>query len=251
MSIAGKVVIITGASSGIGESTARLLARKGATVILAARREDELRSLEREIASQGGKARAIPTDVTLLQEIERLVRETQTAFGRIDVLVNNAGVTGGTSLLAEDAVMARAIAVNLLAPAHLMKAVIPVMLKQRGGMIVNIGSMAGEIGVSVMYSASKFGLRGLNDAVRREFMGRGIKVTLIEPGFIRTPMTAQHQGKMPGPEVVARAVLRAVERPRRKIIVPSYYRIPLVFSALFPGLTDWLINERRRRSPNL
>ena len=245
MSIASKVVIVTGASSGIGASTAQLLAREGASVILAARRADLLTSLERDITRHGGKARAIPTDVTIDGDIETLTQETLASWGRIDALVNNAGIGGGHSILTDVAVMDRAIAVNLIAPAHLMKAVIPIMLRQEGGSIVNIGSIAGEIGVGAMYSASKFGLRGLSDAVRREFLHQGIRVTLIEPGYVRTPMTAQRKEKMPGPEVVAQAVRRALERPRRKIVVPFYYRVPLILASLFPGATDHLINKRR------
>jgi NAD(P)-dependent dehydrogenase (short-subunit alcohol dehydrogenase family) len=245
LSVAGKVVIVTGASSGIGASTAHLLASRGASLILAARRADMLALAEHEITSQGGKARAIPTDVTADADLERLVQAALSTFGRLDVLVNNAGVGGGHSILADTAVMDRAISVNLIAPAHLMRAAIPIMLRQGGGAIVNIGSIAGEIGVGAMYSASKFGLRGLTDAVRREFMGKGIHVTLIEPGYIRTPMTAQRKQKMPGPEIVAQAVLRALERPRRKMVVPLYYRVPLLLASLFPGTTDRLINRRR------
>jgi NAD(P)-dependent dehydrogenase (short-subunit alcohol dehydrogenase family) len=245
VAVAGKVVIVTGASSGIGAATAQLLAGKGASVVLAARRGDALAKLEGEIAAQGGRARAVTADVTIAADIERLIQVTLAAFGRIDALVNNAGVPGGHSILADSAVMDRAIAVNLIAPAHLMKALIPTMLDQGGGSIVNIGSIAGEIAVGAMYSASKFGLRGLSDAVRREFVGRGIHVTLIEPGFIRTPMTAERKQKMPGPEIVAQAVLRALERPRRKVIVPFYYHIPLLLASLFPGTTDRFINRRR------
>jgi NAD(P)-dependent dehydrogenase (short-subunit alcohol dehydrogenase family) len=243
MPVAGKVVIVTGASSGIGAATAQLLASKGAFIVLAARRADMLADVEREITSRGGKAFAVPTDVTMDADIERLVRETLAVYGRIDALVNNAGVGGGHSILADTAVLDRAIAVNLTAPAHLMKAVIPVMLQQGAGSIVNIGSIAGEIAVGAMYSASKFGLRGLNDAVRREFMGRGIQVTLVEPGYIRTPMTAQRTQNMPGPEIVAKAVLQALERPRRKLIVPFYFHVPLLLASLSPGITDRVIRR--------
>jgi short-subunit dehydrogenase len=245
VSIAGKVVIITGASSGIGAATAELLASRDASIVLAARRADMLANLEREITSRAGKAVALPTDVTIDADIEKLVNETLARFGRIDALVNNAGVAGGNSILADTEVLDRIIAVNLIAPAHLMKAVIPVMLEQGAGSIVNIGSIAGEIGVGAMYSASKFGLRGLNDAVRREFIGRGIHVTLIEPGYIRTAMTAKRTKRMPGPEIVAKAVLQALKRPRRKVIVPSYYQVPRLLISLFPRTADRLINSRR------
>jgi short-subunit dehydrogenase len=245
VSIASKVVIITGASTGIGAATAELLACRGASIVLAARRADMLANVEREITSRGGKAVALPTDVTINADIEKLVNETLARFGRIDALVNNAGVAGGNSILADTEVLDRIIAVNLIAPAHLMKAVIPVMLQQGSGSIVNIGSIAGEIGVGAMYSASKFGLRGLNDAVRREFIGRGIYVTLIEPGYIRTAMTAKRTKRMPGPEIVAKAVLQALKRPRRKVIVPSYYQVPRLLISLFPRTADRLINSRR------
>jgi NAD(P)-dependent dehydrogenase (short-subunit alcohol dehydrogenase family) len=244
VSVSGKVVIITGASSGIGAATAKLLACRGASVALAARRADLLAEVEREIISGGGQAVAIPADVTRDADIETLVRQTLAAYGRIDALVNNAGVAAGFSILADSGVLDRTIAVNLLAPAHLMRAVIPTMLQQGGGSIVNIGSIAGEIGVGAMYAASKFGLRGLNDAVRREFLGRGIRVTLIEPGYIRTAMTKKRTQRMPGPEVVANAVLHALERPRRKMIVPWYYQVPRLLVFLLPRTADRVINRQ-------
>jgi NAD(P)-dependent dehydrogenase (short-subunit alcohol dehydrogenase family) len=245
VSVADRVVIVTGASSGIGAATARLLAEEGATVILAARRADLLAELEREITRRGGKARAVPTDVTNDTDITNLVQAALASSGRIDALVNNAGIAGGFSILADRAVLDEIVAVNLIAPAHLMKAVIPIMLNQGGGSIVNIGSIAGEVGVGAMYSASKFGLRGLTDAVRREFLAQRIEVSLIEPGYIQTAMTAKRKQRMPGPRIVARAVLQVLERPRRRVMVPSYYRVPVILASLFPKTADRLINRRR------
>jgi NAD(P)-dependent dehydrogenase (short-subunit alcohol dehydrogenase family) len=128
--------------------------------------------------------------------------------------------------------------VNLLAPIRLMRAVVPVMRAQGHGAIVNIGSVAGEIGISGTYSATKFALRGLTDSVRRELMGTGIGVTLIEPGHIATPLNAGRMGRMPGPEVVVDAIERAVAKPRRRIVVPGRYRGAILLSRALPAVTD-------------
>lgn len=248
-----RVVVVTGASSGIGRATARLLGSHGMTVVLAARRADELERLAAEIERDGGKAVAVSTDVSLLTDIERLVERAMAIGGAIDALVNVAGVGLGNSIMIRDDHAQRVLAVNLLAPARLMKAVIPILRAQRHGSIVNIGSVAGEIGTSGLYSATKFGLRGLTDSVRRELAGSGVGVTLIEPGYIATPLTAYRRQRMPGPEIVARAVASALRRPRRKIVVPGYYRIAMLLSSLFPGVADRLLAgktsaARRRRA---
>jgi short-subunit dehydrogenase len=233
-----RVAVVTGASSGIGRATARLLGAGGMTVVLAARRADELERLAGEIERDGGKAVAVSTDVSLLTDIERLVERAMAIDGVIDALVNVAGVGLGNSIMIRDDLAQRLLAVNLLAPARLMKAVIPILRAQRHGSIVNIGSVAGEIATSGLYSATKFGLRGLTDSVRRELAGSGIGVTLIEPGYVATPLTAYRRQRMPGPEIVARAVVSALRRPRRKIVVPAYYRLAMLFGSLFPGILD-------------
>jgi len=244
MEIQGSVVVVTGASGGIGAATVRLLARRGATVVLAARRAEAITALAGEIERAGGRALAVQTDVSSRGEIDRLVERTIEAYGRVDVLVNNAGVGGGSTMDDGDEQMRRIIEVNLLAPARLVQVALPHMRRQGGGLIVNIGSVAGEVGVSGMYSGSKFGLRGLNDALRRELRGDNIGVALIEPGFIRTAMTEGLRLPIPGPVVVARAIAAAIERPRRKVIVPWYYRPPMLVATLFPGLADRLIGSR-------
>jgi NAD(P)-dependent dehydrogenase (short-subunit alcohol dehydrogenase family) len=241
---------VTGASSGIGAATARLLAQQGVTVVLAARRADPLRALAQEIEGRGGHALAVPTDVTDRGAIDALVAQAIAAFGRIDILVNDAGIGAGHSITTDDAHMERMLAVNLLAPARLMQAALPHFRRQGGGSIVNIGSIAGEMGTSGLYSATKFGLRGLSDSVRRELRPDGIAVTLIEPGYIRTPLTAGRPGHMPGPEVVAQAVAAAIARPRRKVIVPWYWRIPILFTQLWPAGADRYFIRQRRALPD-
>lgn len=120
----------------------------------------------------------------------------------------------------------------------MIHAVLPVMRAQRRGWIVNVGSVAGEVGVMGMYTASKFGVRGLTDSVRREVSSENIRVTLVQPGFVRSAMNAAMGTRLPGPEIVADAIVRAVKRPRRNVIVPPSYLFPVFIAKWFPWLTD-------------
>ena len=177
--------------------------------------------------------------------IDAVVARTLAAYGRIDVLANVAGVGSHPSLADDtDADLERVIGVNLLGPARLMHAVIPVMKAQGGGAIVNVGSIAGEAGVMGVYSGSKFGLRGLTDSVRREVRSFGIRVTLVEPGFVRTRMNAA-MGNLPPPEIVADAIVAAIERPHRVVIVPWTYRLAVLLFNLIPAATDRVFGDAR------
>ncbi|GAA0551940.1 SDR family NAD(P)-dependent oxidoreductase [Paractinoplanes ferrugineus] len=232
-----RVVIVTGASSGIGRETATRIGRGATTVVLAARRADELETVATEIRGRGGEAVVVPTDVRDPAQITALVERARSVTGRIDGLVNNAGVGGVASILADDDLVAKLIEVNLMAPIRLMRAVVPIMKEQRSGSIVNIGSVAGEIGIGGTYSATKFALRGMTDSVRRELAGTGIGVTLVEPGFIATDLTKMRRG-LPGPGIVAAAVESALDRPRRRIVVPFKYRPAITLANALPALTD-------------
>ena len=235
------VVIVTGASSGIGRATALRLGRAGMTVVLAARRADLLD----EVAAEIGTAVVVPTDVRDPAAIEALVARARAVDGRIDALVNNAGIGGKASVLADDKTVTEVIDVNLVAPIRLMRAVVPIMREQGSGSIVNIGSVAGEIGLAGTYSATKFALRGMTDSVRRELAGTGIGVTLIEPGFIDTGLN--NRTNLPGPEIVAAAVERALRRPRRRIVVPWKYRPAITAAIALPSLADRLLAGRAGR----
>jgi NAD(P)-dependent dehydrogenase (short-subunit alcohol dehydrogenase family) len=237
------VVIVTGASSGIGRSTAIRFGKSGWTVVLAARRPDELAAVAKQIDA----AVVVPTDLRDPAGIATLVARATAVTGQIDALVNNAGLGGAASVLTDDETVTAMVEVNLLAPIRLMRAVVPVMRAQGHGAIVNIGSVAGEIGISGTYSATKFALRGLTDSVRRELKGTGIGVTLIEPGHIATPLNAGRKGRMPGPEVVAAAVERAVTKPRRRIVVPVRYRGAILLSRALPGVADRMYAGRAAR----
>ena len=247
MRLDGKVVILTGAAGGIGTASARAFAEHGADLVLADLRatDDALNALARELGERGTRAVAVATDITRRPEIDRLVERTLETFGRIDVLVNVAGVGSCPSLCdSTDEELERVVSVNLLGSARAMHAVLPVMKAQRSGSIVNIGSIASQSGVMGIYSASKFGLRGLTDTVRREVRSFGIGVTLIDPGFVATQMNAAMRN-LPKPEIVANAIVRAAVHPRRHVIVPASYHLPVLLAKAFPGITDLVFGHPR------
>ena len=231
------VVIVTGASSGIGESVAERLGRPGMTLVLAARRTEELAAVARRVETNGGAAVPVPTDVCDPAAVRQLVEKALAVNGRIDGLVNNAGIGGLASVLADDEDVDRMIAVNLRAPIRLMREVVPIMVDQGTGTIVNIGSVAGEVGISGTYSATKFALRGMTDSVRRELAGTGVRLSLVEPGYIATAFN-RNRKNLPGPSVVAAAVDRALRRAPRRIIVPVKYRGAVLLANALPGITD-------------
>jgi NAD(P)-dependent dehydrogenase (short-subunit alcohol dehydrogenase family) len=223
--IQGSVIIVTGGSSGIGEATARELAQRGAHLVLAARRMERLGALASTL-----NAVAVETDVARVEDRMRLVATTVERFGRIDVLINNAGTGSGRSFLRDsDDAIQHLVAVNLLAPILLTRAAVPHM--PRGGVIVNVGSLAGEGPPLNLYAVSKTAMNAFTHGLRLELAPRGIGAVLIEPGFIRTELTAgvRLPVPVPGPDVVATAIARAIERPRNIVIVPTWY-VPLVWA---------------------
>ncbi|WGV25038.1 SDR family NAD(P)-dependent oxidoreductase [Halotia branconii] len=234
-----KVAIVTGASSGIGRVTARFLARRGVRVILAARRAEELAILQREIELEKGVALAIPTDITDVNQIIQLEQEVIATYGRVDMLVNNAGVNCNT-LVADTplAEITHLVQVNLLGAMLATRVVLPGMLKRRQGSIISIASVGGSIAVEPLYSATKFGLRGFSLALRRQLQGTGITISVISPGFIRTPMNAYYKLPMPGPELIARTVVKLATHPCREIIVPFSYVVPIWIEQNIPWIID-------------
>lgn len=240
------VVVITGASSGIGETTARVLAKEGHKLALAARRVDRLEALAKELADLT-EVLVVPTDVSDPIAINNLVNKTYEKFGAIDVWINNAGI-GGSSYRWLDAGIEnaqQAISINLTAPILAAQAVFPYMKKQGRGQIINVASVAGHIGTNSMYSATKFGLRGHSEALRRELRPHGIYVSVISPGFVRTAMTAHRKmPMMPGPEVVAKAISKVIRKPRREMVVPGWYRILIVLNRFFPWIADLLLTPK-------
>ncbi|MDB6114219.1 MAG: putative oxidoreductase [Lacunisphaera sp.] len=187
--LSGQVVIITGASSGIGEETVRRLARGGAKVVLSARRADRLQALAREVDPSGANTLAVTGDVTNAADRQRLVDETVKKFGRIDALVNNAGYgTRGPVEMVPVELIRKNYETNIFSLIALTQLVLPAMRARGDGCIVNIGSVAGKIArpLSSIYDSTKHALEALTDGLRGELKPFGVRVTLIRPGFIIT-----------------------------------------------------------------
>jgi short-subunit dehydrogenase len=244
------VALITGASRGIGAATARELARRGFVLALAARSQPELGALTAELLRQGCPALAIPTDLREPGQVERLADIALAQLGRVDVLVNNAGIGGsGRSVWRMPAEQARdMLAVNFDAPVMLTRALLPHMIARRSGALIFIGSVAGRVALpgSALYSATKHGLRGFALGVRREVLPYGVRVSLVAPGFIDTAMIERLR-RVPkvAPERVARAIAELIERPQRERFVPGYYRAMAVLDHALPAAIDVVARLRR------
>jgi len=188
-SLNGKIALVTGASSGIGQGTALALARGGAAVALSARRAERLQALASQIEQAGGKALALPGDMTVEAEATRVVGDTVARLGRIDILVNSAGVmqAGGIEHCDLDEYR-RVFDINLFATLYCCRAAVPQMLAGGGGDIVNISSLAARKGgpMTSAYAASKHALNSMTDAMRRELGDRNIRVSILMPGATST-----------------------------------------------------------------
>ena len=190
--LSDKVAVVTGASRGIGRAIALALVAQGAKVVASARNAQALDDLVAEIEAQGGEATAVAGDVALESDAARLIEQAVAAYGQIDVLVNNAGITrDGLLLRMKDEDWDAVIDTNLKGAFHCIRAVAKVMSKQRSGRIINISSVVGEMGNAgqANYCSSKAGLLGLTKSVARELARRNITVNAITPGFIVTDMT--------------------------------------------------------------
>jgi NADP-dependent 3-hydroxy acid dehydrogenase YdfG len=189
--IEGKVVVITGASSGLGEATARHLAAQGATVVLGARRIERIQSLAADLAAQGAKALAVATDVTQAAQVQKLIDATVKSYGRVDVLINNAGLMPHSPLERRKiADWDRMIDVHLKGALYGVAAVLPQMISQKSGHIVFVSSVAGHKvrPGSAVYAATKTGVRVIAEGLRQEVKPHNIRTTVISPGAIATDL---------------------------------------------------------------
>jgi len=266
--IAGKVAIVTGASSGIGEVTALEFALAGAKVVLAARRIERLEKLAETIRTAGGIALPVQTDLTVIDQIRNLVKTTLATFGRIDVLANIAGsghYDWFEELSSEN--LRQHYEVNVIGLAELTREVLPTMKTQRSGYILNMCSYASRISVPplTVYSSSKYAVEGLTDGLRRELIPWGIKVIRIHPSGVTGTEFKEKASREGGirfkslavgrvsREKVARTVVRLVEHPRRSIFLGHLYDVPVLLDSLFPWLVDWVtaawvLNKQREET---
>jgi NADP-dependent 3-hydroxy acid dehydrogenase YdfG len=246
--IEGKVVAITGASSGIGAATALAYAERGATVALAARRADRIEALAARIEDEGGRAVALPADVGDERQARAFIEHAYEQLGRLDVLVNNAGVMLlGAVEGADTEQWRRMVNVNVFGVLYCTHAALPVMRSQGGGHIVNVSSVAGRragMGAAV-YNLTKFGITGFSEALRQEALHAGVRVTVIEPGYVETElqdhnagnemvMTAMekekgHIGQVLRAEDIAAAIVGATDQPEHVnvsevLVVPTRQR---------------------------
>ena len=230
--LAGVVALVTGASSGIGEAAALALGAAGASVAISGRRRDRLEGLAARIAAAGGQALVLPGDVAVEADATRSVEETVARFGRIDILINSAGVNeaGGVESLTLDQ-WRRVIDINLMGTLYTCKAAVPHMKAQGAGDIINISSTSGRraAGLFGPYSTSKFGLTGLTEGLRQEVGGAGVRVSIIEPGATETEIAGsitdpkwreaiqQHVSKEGAmqPSDIAETIMFIVQLPRR------------------------------------
>lgn len=261
-----KVVIVTGASSGIGRAIAREFARNGSKVVLAARSHDKLLSLDREIREEGFEAFPCVTDVTSEEECRRLIEATVERYGTIHILVNNAGIS--MRALFEDvqiSVLKRLMDVNFWGTVHCTKYALPYIVGNKGS-IVGVSSVAGFHGLPgrTGYSASKFAMHGFLETIRIEYLREKLHVMIIAPGFTTSEIrrnalkadgsqqgnSPREEGKMMSPEHVARWVLKGIRKKKRTKIMTWIGRLTALFQRILPGFVDYAYYLEMKREPD-
>lgn len=237
-----KVVFLTGASSGIGEALALEIAKRGATLGLLARREDLLKELVEKCERNGSRARYFAVDVTDANAVAEAAKILRNEFDKIDVLIANAGISGNNSETRNfnPQAVAQVININLLGAVNAVSAVLPAMLENKSGQLVAISSLAGFRGLpkSAAYSASKAGMTAFFESVRLDVQTKGVAVTIIQPGFIKTPLTSGRNNKMPFLMELEDAIplfLRAIEKRKKFAAFPwqlaNFVRLGKIFPA--------------------
>ncbi len=254
MTFAGQVVVVTGASSGIGRELARVFGREGATVVLAARSVAALETLAQELRAQGGQALTVPTDVRDVEQLRRLVNVTLQVFGRIDVLVNNAGQ--GLAVWAHELTPAQVeglFRVNTLSAINLTRLVLPGMMTRRQGLIINVSSVAGKVGVpsDTVYAATKFAMNGFAQGLRAEVAAYNIKVLTVCPFFTSgTGFGENVPGRTKPPRnplrrmtarQVAEQTVAAAAAGRHELVFTRPARFGVFLNHVAPGVVDWAL----------
>jgi short-subunit dehydrogenase len=255
-----KVVIITGASSGIGRELAHQLAEQGAWLVLAARNRERLEAAKAECLERGGKAIAIPTDVSIPSQCADLMQRTVEEFKRIDALVNDAGITmwGNFEEVSDLGVFDQIIRVNYLGSMYCTHYALP-YLKKSKGLIVGVSSLAGKSGVPTRsgYAASKHAMTGFFDSLRIELEPYGVSVTMIYPGFVASKVRARalgpdgkplitspvREGQVMPVETCARLMVAAMTRRKREVVMTLRGKLGQWLKLIAPGLVDRVASQ--------
>ena len=266
MELKGKVVIITGASSGIGLACVRAFAARGAKVVMAARSESTLQSVAEELRSKGADVLPFPMDVTSEDNCRHMVESTIQHYGTVDILVNNAGISMRALFKDLDlSVLKRLMDVNFWGAVYCTKYALPYLLAQQGS-VVGVSSIAGFKGLPARtgYSASKFALYGFLDTLRVEYLKQKLHVLVIAPGFTasnirKTALAAngsaqgespREEGKMMSAEAVAEHLIRGILKKKRTIILTAEGKAVMFLKCLFPSLLDRLEYAFMKKEPD-
>ncbi len=257
MGMKGKVVIITGASSGIGKACAEAFGKAGASVVITGRRYDALQQVADELTAFGIRNLPVVADVSIEQDNEKVIRQTLDHFGKVDVLINNAGITMRAMFEETDlSVIRQVMDINFYGTVYATKFALPYLLQTKGS-IVGISSIAGYRGLPVRsgYSASKFAVQGFLEALRTELLHRGVHVLVACPGFTTSNIrnaalvkdgsvggeTVRDEGKMMPAEEVAQHILKATIQRKRDLILTTQGKMTIFLNKWFPAFMDKMV----------
>lgn len=248
---AGKTVLITGASSGIGWESSLLFAKRGANIIAIARRENLLEQLRKEIAKDNGNITTIRCDVSDIQQVNQTTERVLDKAGCPDILVNNAGIIEFDTIVDTNiSKIEKIMKTNYFGMVYMTKGFLPHMIQRKSGHIVNVASLAASFGLPMIasYCASKFAMLGFSEGLRHELSGSGVGVTVVSPIMVRTDFINNRTGYALTPQSVAKAILRAASSPRAEITVPGVARAAVIVKHAIPFLTDSIISKVFRKS---
>lgn len=260
-----KVVIVTGASSGIGEATAREFAKNGSKVVLAARSEEKLLNIVTDIKANNGEACYVKTDVTLEHDCKKLIETAVSKYGNLHILINNAGLSMRASFDEVDLkVLHRLMDVNFWGTVYCTKYALPYLISNKGS-LVGVSSIAGFHGLPgrTGYSASKFAIHGFLETLRIENLKKGLHVMIIAPGFTSTEIrkhaltadgteqgeSPRNEEKLRSPELVAKWILKGIKKKKRNKLLTWVGRLTALFQRIIPAVVDWGYYIEMSREP--
>ncbi|MBN1599820.1 MAG: SDR family oxidoreductase [Bacteroidales bacterium] len=261
-----KVVIVTGASSGIGLACAKAFFALNAKVVIASRSEDKLKQIAEELDSTGENCLVVKTDVVVEEDCKNLIENTVRKFGKIDILINNAGISMRALLdEVEICVLKKVMDVNFWGTVYCTKYALPYIQKTKG-IIVGISSIAGFHGLPgrTAYSASKFAMHGFMESIRIENFKKGVHVLILAAGFTATNIrkraldahgneqgeTPRNEEKLTSPEIVAKNLIRSIKKRKRTRIMTIEGQLMVLFQRIVPLLTDLVIFNKFKKEPN-